>query len=251
MTEILLDRDDLDPDEVATELRALAERAQPSVRARSDLAVMVVRRYRRRARLRLAGAGVAGLVVVGAVAAGALTGHHGYLAITQPSLGMVPTVPEGQTVVLSKTLKPERGDVVLAHRTEDGATFQVLQRVIGLPGDTVGCPAASSGRCEAVVVNGRPMTELYLKGRVTDPFATVTVPAGEVFLLGDNRPLSNDSRYLGPVDLKQVIGVAVRIENSAGMARPVPGAPEHKGPPDDGVQDIPGPVPPGIAVSPR
>jgi signal peptidase I len=248
MTETLLELDDFD--DVAAELRALAQQAAPVVKARPDLARVVLRRHKRRRLAKRGGAALIGLALVGGVAAGARSGHHGYFARTQPSAAMQPTVMTGQTVVFSKKLIPERGDVVLARVKFGSGTVEVLKRVVALPGDTVGCPAGASGRCAAVVVDGVPLRETYLGGRATDPFPTVTVPAGEAFLLGDNRPDSADSRNYGPVPLDRLIGVAVRIEDAGGAAHSVPGAPSHPGPPDDGVQDFPPPVPPALVQTP-
>jgi signal peptidase I len=127
--------------------------------------------------------------------------------------------------------------------TLGGGTVETMKRVLGLPGDTVGCPAVASGQCDGVTVDGVRLNEPYLAGG-TPPFAAVTVPAGQVFVLGDDREVSADSRTVGPVPISGVRGVAVRIEDEAGGAHPVPGAPSHAGPPDDGVQDLPPAVPP-------
>ena len=230
-------------DDVAAELRALAGQADPVLRARPELARQVLHRYHRRHRAQRAGLTLAASVALaGGLAAAAHTGHPGYRAVIQPSDAMAPTVAMGQTVLLRTTLIPQRGDVVLAHVTEDGLTYDALKRVIALPGDTVGCPATASGGCVAVRRNGVPLNEPYLNGG-TQPFRTVVVPAGEVFLIGDNRLNSNDSRFYGPVPLDDVTGVAVRLENAAGAGYPVPGAPSHPGPPHDGVEDLPAPVP--------
>ncbi len=110
-----------------------------------------------------------------------------------------------------------RGDVVVFDRvTSNGQTVQhddLIKRVIGLPGETVTIKAC------AVFVNGKELVEKYLPKRdtsQTDPvarcrqpdMAAVTVPKGQVFVLGDNRPQSMDSRVFGPVDKKSVVGRA-------------------------------------------
>lgn len=86
-----------------------------------------------------------------------------------------------------------RGDIVEAA----SPTSVLIKRVIGLPGDTVSC---AGGR---VLVNGSPLAEPYLTGE--DPAnagtdcPTVTVPPNHVYLLGDHRAVSLDSRQLGPL----------------------------------------------------
>ena len=110
-----------------------------------------------------------------------------------------------------------RGDVVVFDRvTSNGQTVQhddLIKRVIGLPGETVTIKSCT------VFVNGKELVEKYLPKRdtsQTDPvarcrqpeMAAVTVPKGQVFVLGDNRPQSMDSRVFGPVDKKSVVGRA-------------------------------------------
>ena len=86
-----------------------------------------------------------------------------------------------------------RGDVVEATM----APTLRIKRVIGLPGDTISC---ADGR---VLVDGSPLDEPYLRGEdpaeVRTDCATVTVPPGHLYLLGDHRLVSQDSRQDGPV----------------------------------------------------
>lgn len=238
-------------DETADELRALAA-AVPPVRAHPDLAREVLdraRRQRRSRRLRRLALGVGGgMVVVSTLAAATLLGRSDHFTVTQPSTVMESTVRVEERVVFDRTLRPERGDVVLARLSLGGDEFESMLRAVALPGDTVGCPADPTGRCPGIVVNGVPVREDYLGGTVTEPFPTSTVPAGRIFLLGDNRPVANDSRVVGPVALADVSGVAVRIRDGAGRSRSVPGAPPHDGPGDDDPVDPAGPVPPARAT---
>ena len=96
---------------------------------------------------------------------------------------------------------PERGDIVVI----DPQTGQerLIKRVIGLPGDIVEI------RESRVYLNGRPFDETYLPLRTPQAnFGPALVPAGHVFVLGDNRNNSNDSRYFGSISLEQVTGRA-------------------------------------------
>ena len=111
----------------------------------------------------------------------------------------------------------DRGDVVVFDRvTSNGQSVQhddLIKRVIGLPGETVRIKSC------VVYVDDKMLEETYLPQRdlsQTDPvsrcrqpdMAPVTVPKGQIFVLGDNRPQSMDSRVFGPVDKKSVVGRA-------------------------------------------
>jgi signal peptidase I len=236
--------------DAAERMRALAAAAAPAVRARPDLAQMVLgraRRQRRARRLGKAAAGVGGgLAIVATVTAANLLGHSDYFTVIQPSAAMTSTIQIADRVVFDKTLSLARGDVVIVHLVRDGEVDDWIKRVAALPGDTIGCPAGPTGQCKAVVVNGTAVPEPYAS--VTQPFPTSTVPEGTVFLLGDNRELSIDSRSIGPVRLSDVRGVAVRIRGGDGETRPVPGAPAHPGPGDRDNVDPAGEVPPARSV---
>lgn len=113
-----------------------------------------------------------------------------------------------------------RGDVVVFDRvTTDGAAVQhddLIKRVIGLAGDTV-----SISKC-IVSVNGKAINEPYLNDydiaqanlddrcRIPE-MANTTVDSGHLFVMGDNRPQSFDSRMFGTIDRKLVVGRAFVI----------------------------------------
>ncbi|WP_432987015.1 signal peptidase I [Dactylosporangium sp. CA-233914] len=239
----------------AEELRRLATAAAPTVHARPDLARVVLDRARRQRRARrlgkvAAGAG-GGLVMVTTLAAATLLGRSDYVTVTQPSAAMEPTVHVGERVVLNKKLAPTRGDVVIVRLARNGDTYDAMLRVVGLPGDTIGCPAGPTGKCDAVELNGTRVPESYLGATVTEPFPANTVPDHMIFLLGDNRAVANDSRFIGPVGLTDLTGVAVQIEDRTGKVRGVPGAPAHPGPGGRDDVDPAGQVPPAGVSTPR
>jgi signal peptidase I len=102
-----------------------------------------------------------------------------------------------------------RGDVVVFHRPAAAPTPEtdLIKRVIGLAGDTL---SAHGGR---VYVGERPLIEPYVNPACdgTADFAPVVVPAGEVFVMGDNRCNSTDSRVFGPIKRSSIVGRAVII----------------------------------------
>ncbi len=121
------------------------------------------------------------------------------------SASMAPTFAPGDQVVVDKLtprmFRPHRMDVVTAK--VPGARQSMLKRVLGVGGDTV---AIEDG---VLYVNGRLVAEPYVDLRLMDSvyFGPVEVPQGTVFLLGDNRPTSIDSRSFGPVPEADISGL--------------------------------------------
>jgi signal peptidase I len=101
-----------------------------------------------------------------------------------------------------------RGDIIVFHSglaREDGGTKNLIKRVIGLPGDTVEIKDGG------VLLNGKPLKESYTKdGFTAGAMEAVTVPDGKLFVMGDNRQNSEDSRMspVGFVSAEQVVGKA-------------------------------------------
>lgn len=101
---------------------------------------------------------------------------------------------------------PGRGDVVVVRYPGDPEHKKYVKRVIGLPNEKLEIKASK------VYINDQVLPERYL------PVGVSTAPAGlwqmgefEYFLMGDNRTLSNDSRYFGPVERRFFVGRAVFI----------------------------------------
>jgi signal peptidase I len=137
-----------------------------------------------------------------------------------PSGSMLPTLHIGERIVVDKLsyrLHPvHRGDIVVFRKPplEQADYSDLVKRVIGLPGDTI---AAVDGR---VYIDGRPLPEPWLPQPlpVTAPSPLpqgfslnhpYTVPAGEYFVMGDNRTDSEDSRYFGPISGHLIVGKMV------------------------------------------
>ncbi|HEX2196947.1 MAG TPA: signal peptidase I [Actinomycetota bacterium] len=150
-----------------------------------------------------------------------------------PSASMEPTLVEGDRVLVEKLSyrwgEPERGDVVVFEKefatvalTHDdpfwediasalkglfgfptGGTQDFIKRVMAVEGDTI------EGREGRVYVNGEPVEEPYLtEGTETSPFGPVEVPEDMIFVMGDNRGNSDDSRAFGPIPVDEVVGHA-------------------------------------------
>jgi signal peptidase I len=121
---------------------------------------------------------------------------------------MLPTLlPEDRVLITRGYDTPRVGDVVSATILTDTGPDSVIKRVIALPGDTV----VISG--DVAYVNGAASTAApSLIVAASEPASTpVVVPAGRVYLLGDNRPVSYDSRFTGPVPLADVSGRVVAV----------------------------------------
>jgi len=121
-------------------------------------------------------------------------------------LSMAPQIDSGEYVLINTVSyrlgHPERGDIV-AFRHERSAPSVYLKRIIGLPGDRVTIVRG------AVFVNATKLEEPYVRFPDRRSFKEIAVPAGALYVLGDNRANSDDSRFWGFVDEPQVIGKAV------------------------------------------
>jgi len=96
--------------------------------------------------------------------------------------------------------EPRRGDVVVVERPENEGNL--IKRVLGLPGETI------EVRDGHTYINGEPVAEpwvTYFGGRDIPP---TLIQEAHIFILGDNRPVSRDSRDIGPVLIDSIIGRA-------------------------------------------
>lgn len=172
-----------------------------------------------------------------------------------PTGSMKPTIQEGDRVVVNKLAydlkvpfttiavakwgNPVRGDIVVLFSPVDGT--RLVKRVVAIPGDTV------EMRDNQLFVNGRiakqsPIAETTTDGSlayVNDEdlyghnhkvmltpeipavrsFGPVTVPEGNYFVLGDNRDNSNDSRFIGFIERRRIVGKAVAVAFSLDRSR--------------------------------
>jgi signal peptidase I len=130
-----------------------------------------------------------------------------------PSPSMEPTLDVGDRVLVNKLSYKlhdvHRGDLVVFERPagastgQDGEIKDLIKRVIAVGGDTI---EAREGN---VYVNGERLDEDYLEaGTPTDNLPLTTIPEGRVFVMGDNRTNSEDSRIFGPIDENDIVGRA-------------------------------------------
>lgn len=129
---------------------------------------------------------------------------------------MMPTLENGDRMIVNKFSykigEPERFDIVVFHAPEQK---DYIKRVIGLPGDYV------EYKDDQLYINGEAIDEPYLdaykaqisEGNLTGDFSLKdidpsldVIPEGHVFVMGDNRRFSKDSRHIGIVDQKEIIG---------------------------------------------
>ena len=130
---------------------------------------------------------------------------------------MMPTLKNGDRMVVNKigymVGEPDRFDIVVFHAPEQK---NYIKRVIGLPGDHV------AYKNDQLYINGKEVAEPYLEqykseiteGTLTDDFTLEEIPGvevdkipeGYVFVMGDNRRYSKDSRHIGLVAIDEIIG---------------------------------------------
>ncbi len=124
-----------------------------------------------------------------------------------PSGSMIPTLEIGDRVLVNKFIyrftEPRRGDVIV-FESVDNSKEDLIKRVVGLPGDKI---AVRGGK---LFVNGEPQKEPYTNKRLPDRsfYAKTKVPKNHVFVMGDNRSNSADSRVFGPLPEKNIEGEA-------------------------------------------
>lgn len=130
-----------------------------------------------------------------------------FIVVDGPS--MQPTLETGERLGVEKVSRysslPERGDIVIVHFPRRTENF--VKRAIGLPGDTIEI------RDSVVYVNGEPLEEDYVNPLPYEDFGPVVVEEDHIFVMGDNRANSTDSRALqvGAIPHSAIVGRAVFV----------------------------------------
>jgi len=118
---------------------------------------------------------------------------------------MEPNLHNNERLIVEKISyrfrSPSRGDIVVLRRPYRSSE-PLIKRVVGMPGDTV---EVKNGQ---VFINGEALNEPYLDQPTWGAIALTVVPEEHVFVLGDNRRASNDSRAFGFVSYNDIIGRA-------------------------------------------
>ncbi len=132
-------------------------------------------------------------------------------------ISMNPTLSNSERLVLNKTSyifkEPDRGDIVVFHVNQ---SENYIKRVIGLPGETIEI------RDDQLLINGEQVDEPYLEViketynevgvQLTEDFGPVKIRDDHLFVMGDNRKNSSDSRALGAISKEEMMGkVSIRI----------------------------------------
>jgi signal peptidase I len=143
--------------------------------------------------------------------------------ILQPSQvrgsSMLPTLHDNDRIFVSrvtyKLRKPQRGDIIVLNSPEN-KEIEFVKRVIGVPGDTVtidNCKPPFRTECD-LIVNDKTLDEKYVKEKTQlyenalyKEGEEITVPEDQLFVMGDNRTGSLDSRIFGPIRQDSIIGV--------------------------------------------
>ncbi|PLR97295.1 signal peptidase I [Bacillus sp. T33-2] len=138
-----------------------------------------------------------------------------FAPIVVDGLSMMPTLKDQDRMIVNKLSykigEPNRFDIIVFHAPENK---DYIKRVIGLPGDSI------EYKNDTLYVNGKAYEEPYLEeykkqvidGPLTDPFTLEekigrdTVPQGQLFVMGDNRRFSKDSRHIGTIQIDEVLG---------------------------------------------
>jgi signal peptidase I len=166
-----------------------------------------------------------------------------------PSASMHPSIPAGSFILVDKrgygnyglfgqvfvheaaTTSVARTDIIVSSLVRDPSTYYV-QRVIGLPGDriayknkrlTIGDKempidlGAADEKLQYAIetIDGHPITIAFMPERYARD-VEVVVPEGQLFVLGDNRDNARDSRFIGFVPMKNIIGRVIQIYRAKG-----------------------------------
>lgn len=131
-----------------------------------------------------------------------------------PANSMSPTLENGDHIIVNawpyRLDAPQRGDLVVFFHPQQPET-KYVKRLVGLPGERVAL------RGGTVFIDSEALDEPYVldlaqeRTPETTEMAERTIPAGEFFMLGDNRNHSYDSRYWGPVPAANLIGRAGKL----------------------------------------
>lgn len=177
----------------ASDLEAAGRACEAAVKKRSPLGLAVE----------------VAIIVAAAFAIAMLVQAFVVKPFTIHQVSMQPTLSEGDRILISRLTyhfrEPKVGDVVVFHSPVNEGD-DLVKRIVAVGGDRV---AIREG---VLYVNGEPREEPYLMERpFAGEMAEEVVPDGKVFVMGDNRNNSGDSRFFGPIDTDSIIGCALCV----------------------------------------
>ncbi len=132
------------------------------------------------------------IVIAIALLAAVIINKFVVLKVSSPTPSMEDTILIGEDVVTNRLAylfsDPKRGDIVV-FPDPDNVSQDYIKRIIGLPGETV------EGKDGVVYIDGKSLTENYLKETPEGDFGPYTIPDNCYWMMGDNRNISLDARY--------------------------------------------------------
>jgi signal peptidase I len=146
------------------------------------------------------------VIVAAAFANAMLVQFFLFKPFTIHQVSMQPTLMEGDRILLNRIVyhfrEPRSGDVIVFHSPLSDKE-DLVKRIVAVAGDTV---AVHQG---TLYVNGVAREEPYLlEENIEGDYPETPIPAGQVFVMGDNRNNSGDSRLFGPLERSMIIGEA-------------------------------------------
>ncbi len=156
-------------------------------------------------------------LMLGFLGASAL-GNGGLEAVHVPAGSMMPAIHVGDRIMIHtrqyRKQLPKRGDIVL-FTSPVGGSKDFIKRIVGLEGELIEL------KDKVVFINGTRLEEPYVvhlhaasfpaQATPRDNMGPVKIPVGQVFVMGDNRDYSHDSRFFGPVPIKTIVGKALYL----------------------------------------
>lgn len=124
---------------------------------------------------------------------------------------MVPTFEPYDYIIVDRFSytfleEPKRGDVVVFKSGPENGNRYLIKRIVGLPGEQITIDGTTTVVTNSAHPEGFQLDETYIKNKDERTKKVTTLGADEYFMMGDNRPLSLDSRQIGPIKRTQIIG---------------------------------------------